>query len=116
MASTARRLLVSVPTLGDPNFFRSVVFMIEHTDEGAVGLALNQPTDAGLDEALPDWADLAVPPAVAFVGGPVQQREAVIGLARVARVEESDAWQCTELGHTAPSWTDVYRYRAVPPS
>jgi putative transcriptional regulator len=68
MGSTARRLLVSVPTVHDPNFFRAVVFVIEHNDEGAVGL-------------------------VAFVGGPVQQHDAVIGLARVGRVEDSDAWQ-----------------------
>ena len=93
MPPTARRLLVSVPTLDDPNFFRSVVFVIEHTDEGAVGLVLNQPTDARISEALPDWADVAAPPAVAFVGGPVQQHEAVIGLARVGRIEDSDAWQ-----------------------
>ena len=93
MATTARRLLVSVPTLDDPNFFRSVVFVIEHTDEGAVGLVLNQPSDARLAEALPDWANLAAAPAVAFVGGPVQQHDAVIGLARVGRVEETDAWQ-----------------------
>ena len=93
MASTARRLLVSIPTLDDPNFFRSVVFVIEHNDDGAVGLVLNQPTDAVLTDALPDWADVAAPPAVAFVGGPVQQHDAVIGLARVGRVEDSDAWQ-----------------------
>lgn len=93
MATTARRLLVSVPTLHDANFFRSVVFMIEHNDEGAVGLVLNQPTDALLIDALPDWAGVAAPPAVAFVGGPVQQHDAVIGLARVGRVEDSDAWQ-----------------------
>jgi len=30
MDSTARRLLVSIPTLTDPNFFRSVVFVLEH--------------------------------------------------------------------------------------
>src|SRR3954453_8454116 len=93
MPSTARRLLVSVPTLEDPNFFRSVVFVIEHTDEGAGGLVLNQPTEALISEARPDWADVAAPPAVAFVGGPVQQHEAVIGLARVGRSEDSDAWQ-----------------------
>jgi putative transcriptional regulator len=93
MATTVRRLLVSVPTLHDANFFRSVVFMIEHNDDGAIGLVLNQPTDAVLADALPDWSALAAPPAVAFVGGPVQQHEAVIGVARVGRVEESDAWQ-----------------------
>jgi putative transcriptional regulator len=91
--STARRLLVSVPTLGDPNFFRSVVFMIEHTDEGALGVVLNQPTESRVDDVLDAWAPYAASPAVAFVGGPVQQYEALIGLARVRRVDASDAWQ-----------------------
>ncbi|MFN8025137.1 MAG: YqgE/AlgH family protein [Acidimicrobiia bacterium] len=91
--SVARRLLVAVPTMRDPNFERTVVFVIEHDDEGAVGLVLNRPTEAGIDEALPDWAAYACAPSVAFVGGPVQQHEAVFGLARVQRVEDSDAWQ-----------------------
>jgi putative transcriptional regulator len=89
----ARRLLVSVPTLGDPNFFRSVVFMIEHTDDGALGLVLNQPTETRVDDVLEAWAPFAAAPAVAFVGGPVQQHEAVIGLAQVRDVDASDAWQ-----------------------
>jgi putative transcriptional regulator len=98
--STARRLLVSIPTLHDPNFFRSVVFMIEHTDEGALGLVLNQPTETRVDTVLEDWAPYAAPPAVAFVGGPVQQHEAVIGLARVGAFADGggepgdgEAWQ-----------------------
>jgi putative transcriptional regulator len=94
--STARRLLVSVPTLDDPNFFRSVVFMMEHNDDGAIGVVLNQPTDAELRDALPEWAPVSAPPAVAFVGGPVQQHEALIGFARFtpeAASAASDAWQ-----------------------
>jgi putative transcriptional regulator len=93
MTSTARRLLVSVPTLGDPNFFRSVVFMIEHTDDGALGVVLNRPTDSRVEDLLDAWAPYAAPPAVAFVGGPVQSHEAVIGLARVRQIDASDAWQ-----------------------
>ena len=108
MTSTARRLLVSVPTLNDPNFFRSVVFIIEHNDDGAVGVVLNQPTDARLVDTLPEWAGVSAPPPVAFVGGPVQQHDALIGLARLApegltsevggRVDadddvDGDAWQ-----------------------
>ena len=100
MASTAWRLLVSIPTLHDPNFFRSVVFMIEHTDEGALGLVLNQPTETRVDDVLDAWAPYAAAPAVAFVGGPVQQHDAVIGLARVGTVRrrrsdpgDGDAWQ-----------------------
>jgi putative transcriptional regulator len=91
--SASRKLLVAKPVLRDPNFERSVVFVIEHDPEGAVGLVLNRPTDAAITEALPDWARFAAAPAVAFVGGPVQQHEAVFGLARVERVEDSDAWQ-----------------------
>lgn len=93
VGSVARRLLVAMPALHDPNFERAVVFVIEHDPEGAVGLVLNRPTAARVDEALPDWAMLAAPPEVAFVGGPVQPQEAVFGLARVGRVEDSDAWQ-----------------------
>jgi putative transcriptional regulator len=95
MDSTARRLLVSVPTLADPNFFRAVVFVIEHTEEGALGLVLNQPTETRVDEVLDVWAPYAAAPAVAFVGGPVQQHEAVIALARVGDVDPGDgeAWQ-----------------------
>jgi putative transcriptional regulator len=91
--SASRKLLVAMPALRDPNFARCVVFVIEHDVEGAVGLVLNRPTDATVAEALPDWASLAAPPGVAFVGGPVQQHEAVFGLARAERVEDSDAWQ-----------------------
>jgi putative transcriptional regulator len=93
--STARKLLVSVPTLHDPNFFRAVVFVIEHTDEGALGLVLNQPTDTRVDDVLDAWSPYAAAPAVAFVGGPVQQHEATIGLARVGGLDpgDGDAWQ-----------------------
>src|SRR5207244_11017403 len=76
MSSTARRLLVATPTLLDPNFFRTVVFMIEHTPDAALGVILNRASDATLDEAVPEWCDLAAEPAVAFVGGPVQPHEA----------------------------------------
>ena len=98
MTSTARRLLVSVPTLHDPNFFRSVVFMIEHADEGAVGVVLNQPSETRLVDVLPEWAAASALPAVAFVGGPVQPQDALIGLARFtprggAGEEGADAWQ-----------------------
>jgi putative transcriptional regulator len=95
MASTARRLLVSIPTLGDPNFFRSVVFVVEHNADGALGVVLNQPTETRVDAVLEPWAPLSAAPGVVFVGGPVQQHEALIGLARVGELDPGDggAWQ-----------------------
>jgi len=93
MSTTARRLLVATPMLLDPNFFRTVVFMIEHTDEAALGVVINRPSDATLDDAVPEWSALAAEPPVAFVGGPVQPHEAVIGLGRSRTGgEPADGW------------------------
>jgi putative transcriptional regulator len=75
------RLLVATPLLGDPNFERTVVLLIEANADGAVGVVLNRPSDTVLVDALPEWAGRAADPAVVFVGGPVEQT-AAIGLAR----------------------------------
>jgi putative transcriptional regulator len=79
--TTKGRLLVATPSLGDPNFERSVILMLEHSDEGALGLVLNRPSALEVDDPLPDWASLAASPGTVFVGGPVS-RESVIALAR----------------------------------
>lgn len=76
--SLAGKLLVATPDLDDPNFFRTVVFIVEHDDvEGALGLVLNRPTDAPVAEHLPAWRDAAADPPVVFVGGPVTPEVAV---------------------------------------
>ncbi|MGH9000208.1 MAG: YqgE/AlgH family protein [Acidimicrobiia bacterium] len=78
------RLLVATPDLGDPNFDRTVVFLLDHTDGGAVGVVLNRPTDTPLTEAGAEWDGwdaLATDPAVVFMGGPVSPT-AVICVAR----------------------------------
>jgi putative transcriptional regulator len=43
MKSTAPGLLIAMPTLKDPNFTETVVLMLEHNVEGAVGLVVNRP-------------------------------------------------------------------------
>jgi len=60
--------------LGDPNFDRTVVLVVEHTEEGAFGLVLNRPTELSLHGTIPEWATLATEPAVLHVGGPVEER------------------------------------------
>ncbi len=44
MNSLRGRALVASPYLGDPNFMRTVVYMLQHTEDGALGLVLNRPT------------------------------------------------------------------------
>lgn len=68
---TTGRLLVSVPDLADDNFDRTVVFMVEHDERGALGLVLNRPSETAVLEFLPAVADAVVSPRVFFMGGPV---------------------------------------------
>ncbi|MGH8921664.1 MAG: YqgE/AlgH family protein [Acidimicrobiales bacterium] len=73
------RLLVANPELPDPNFDRTVVLVLAHGDDGALGVVLNRPSETGLDETLPRWEVVASVPPVVFVGGPVSQ-DTVIGV------------------------------------
>ena len=73
VTATTGRLLVAGPTLGDPNFDRTVVLMIQHSSDGALGLVLNRPTEVPLAEALPGWGAVATDPSVLHVGGPVEE-------------------------------------------
>ncbi len=75
------KLLVARTDLLDPNFNRTVVLVLAHGDQGALGLVLNRPTITPLASPLPEWEELASSPAVVFVGGPVSQ--GTICLARV---------------------------------
>src|SRR6186997_2549432 len=79
-------LLIAAPTLLDPNFRRTVVFLAEHGDEGAMGLVLNRPTDTLVAEALPDLAELAGADQSVFLGGPVSLESVLV----VAELEDPD--------------------------
>ena len=80
MESLAGSVLVASPHLLDPNFFRTVVLLLEHDEDGAVGVVLNRPSTSGLGDELPGWEILLADPQVVFVGGPVEPQTA-IGLA-----------------------------------
>lgn len=77
------RLLVATPLLADPNFDHTVVLLLDHGQDGAVGVVLNRPSTVSVEEALPQWQPLVSEPGVVFLGGPVQP-EAVVGLAAAA--------------------------------
>ena len=77
---TKGRLLVATPPLEDPNFDRTVVYVLEHHADGALGVVVNRPTDELLGEPLERWSDLQATPAAVFDGGPVEPN-ALIALA-----------------------------------
>jgi putative transcriptional regulator len=89
------KLLVANPALRDPNFDRTVVLVLEHTEEGALGLVLNRPSETTVDDVLPQWDRLAAEPTVVFVGGPVQPSAAIcVGRLNAADGEEpEEGWK-----------------------
>lgn len=91
-ASLKGRLLVASPSLGDPNFDRTVVLVLEHGEDGAVGVVLNRPSDTEVADPLPGWHRLAADPPVVFVGGPVSP-DAAICLARSWPDERLEAYE-----------------------
>ncbi|MBB4925460.1 YqgE/AlgH family protein [Kitasatospora kifunensis] len=70
-SSHTGRLLVAAPVLTDPNFARSVVLLLDHDAQGALGVVLNRPTPVAVNDVLDGWAQLAGAPSVVFQGGPV---------------------------------------------
>ena len=70
------QFLIAMPTLQDPNFFHSVTYICEHSDEGAMGIMINRPLDINLGEVLGQM-DISseidtVNHQPIFLGGPVQ--------------------------------------------
>jgi putative transcriptional regulator len=71
MSSLAGRLLVATPQLDDPSFTRTVVLMLDHDADGALGIVVNRPMDIDVDRVLPHWQPFVTAPGRLFQGGPV---------------------------------------------
>lgn len=79
MAATLKgQLLIASPSIHDPNFRRTVVYMTEHGEEGAMGLVLNRAAETTVGDAVPELAWLAEESAVVHVGGPVAPQSVVV--------------------------------------
>ncbi|MCA1799076.1 MAG: YqgE/AlgH family protein [Xanthomonadaceae bacterium] len=72
--SLAGHLLIAMPTLADPNFSRTVTFLCEHDEQGALGVTINRPLEITLGEVLAQLQlptdDAVVAGAPVFHGGP----------------------------------------------
>ncbi|MGK5638711.1 YqgE/AlgH family protein [Streptomyces sp. URMC 126] len=82
VSSLTGRLLVATPALADPNFDRAVVLLLDHDEEGSLGVVLNRPTPVSVGDILASWAALAGEPGVVFQGGPVSL-DSALGVAVV---------------------------------
>ena len=69
-------LLIAMPTMADPNFVRTVTYICEHTDQGALGIVINRPLQMDLGEVFQQLSLEATSPFLTkqpvLRGGPVQ--------------------------------------------
>ena len=81
MAELIGRLLVATPAIESGPFCRSVVFVLDHDADGTLGVIVNRPLLADVEDVLPDWAGLVDAPVCLFDGGPVGSDSALaVGL------------------------------------
>jgi putative transcriptional regulator len=78
MESMRGQLLIAGPSLLDSNFFRTVVLMIEHSDDGALGLVLNRPSQTTVGEAVAELEQLLDLDDPLYIGGPVQPSSLIV--------------------------------------
>ncbi|BCU05411.1 YqgE/AlgH family protein [Allochromatium tepidum] len=74
--SLTNHLLIAMPGLQDPNFARTVTYICEHTEHGAMGIVINRPLEVTLGALLDQLEIPALRPGVGstpvYQGGPVQ--------------------------------------------
>jgi putative transcriptional regulator len=90
-ASLKGSLLVAVPLLDEPTFHRAVIYMLQHTPEGALGVVLNRPTDEDALPGLDPWMVELSQPRVVFSGGPVSE-DTRIAVAAMSVEPDSEAF------------------------
>jgi putative transcriptional regulator len=81
------QLLIAAPSLFD-YFRRTVVLVIEHTPDGAMGVVLNRTSETSVAEAVPALAGLVEEEELVRVGGPVAP-QAVVALGDFEDVSEA---------------------------
>jgi len=92
-SSLTGQLLIAMPGLADPNFFRSVVLLGAHsTSDGAFGLVINRPRGVALEEVLDELGTESPQrrlPEV-LVGGPVEPSHGFVLFEQVDSLEPSE--------------------------
>jgi putative transcriptional regulator len=61
-----------MPALSDPTFAGTVVYVLDHSENGTLGVVLGRPSQVHIRDVLPGWSGLAVEPCVFHVGGPCE--------------------------------------------
>lgn len=93
-------LLIAAPSLFD-YFRRTVVLVLEHSAEGAMGVVLNRESETSVAEAVPVLAPLAAESELVRIGGPVSP-ESVVALGEFEDVAEAGTLVMGSVGTLDP--------------
>ena len=98
--STRGQLLIAAPSLFD-YFRRTVILVLEHTEDGAMGVVLNRASETLVSEAVPALAELPGGDELVRLGGPVSP-QSVVALGDFERPEEAGTQVIGTLGTLDP--------------
>lgn len=74
----AGQFLVAGRGLLDPNFAKTVILLVSHDDDGAMGIIVNRPTPVKLEQMVEELQEGAERPETVWVGGPVAHWQLVL--------------------------------------
>jgi putative transcriptional regulator len=94
------QLLIAAPSLFD-YFRRTVVLVLEHSADGAMGVVLNRESETRVADAVPVLAALATPDELVRVGGPVSP-QSVVALGEFGDVDEAGTLVIGSVGTLDP--------------
>jgi putative transcriptional regulator len=94
-ANLTNQFLIAMPGLRDPNFARTVTYICEHSDKGAMGIVVNRPLDLSLADVMSHMQIADTPAEIGrqpvYLGGPVDSERGFV------------------LHSGAPSWSSTLR-------
>jgi putative transcriptional regulator len=105
--------LVAKPTLGDPNFAKTVVLVTQAEDASTVGVIINRPSSLRLPQMLPPEFQAQNYRDAVFSGGPVM-RQAIVAVYRSETVPEAAAFHVLRNIYLTMHPDNIKRLLAAP--
>lgn len=88
--------LVAARSIRDPRFMETVILLVNHDSNGAMGLVINVPTGVNLSSVLPQVKELRKRKDKIFIGGPVSGNELFL----LIRTDKPPKGSLHIFGHT----------------
>lgn len=99
------KLLIAMPSMGDPRFERAVIYLCAHSDEGAMGLIVNKPAPDLRFSDLLEQLDMKVPEESRQIrvhfGGPVENGRGFVLHSGDYTIKDSTLTVDAQFGMTA---------------